>query len=220
MDDLLNCSQLDHVEWSYSSGMAILGSAVMYGATNNSIWKDRVNQLWTTSQQVFFTGTPKVMTEVACEQNNPVNCNTDQLSFKATYSRFLAATTKYVPELASSIMGYLATSATAAAAQCTGQPGGDSCGTLWYSGKWDGTTGVGQEMSALQVIQANLVKYARDPVTNGTGGTSIGNPSAGSSDANPTVVLAPITSGDRAGAGILTAIIIVATLGTVWWGLS
>lgn len=74
--------------------------------------------------------------QIACEANTPINCNTDQLSFKSTYSRFLAATTKYAPWLYDDIMTYLAASASAAAATCTGTPGGDSCSTLWYTGSW------------------------------------------------------------------------------------
>lgn len=110
----------------------------MYSITNDTKWSDRAQQLWNTSTQVFFTvNPPKVMTEVACESNTPVNCDTDQLSFKASFSRFLGASTKLMPSLYDQVMPYLAASANAAAAQCTGNPGGDSCGTLWFNnGKW------------------------------------------------------------------------------------
>ncbi|QIX01022.1 hypothetical protein AMS68_006539 [Peltaster fructicola] len=221
MDDLKNCTDWNHIEWTYSSGMALHGAAVMYAATNSTIWKDRVTAIWNTSSSVFFNSA-KVMTEVACESNSPVNCNTDQLSFKASYSRFLAQTASAIrPWLSDSINTYLAASASAAAAQCIGGTSGSDCGTLWFNnGKWDGTTGVGQEMSAMQVIQSNLVKYSKLAVTNTTGGTSQGNPSAGTQDANPQVVYAAITTGDKAGAGILTAIIIILTLSTVWYGLT
>lgn len=157
------------------------------------------------------------MSETACELNNPVNCDIDQLSFKSSFARFLAASTKLAPWLSDEIAPYLSASAVAAAKQCTGTPGTDSCGTVWLSGQWDGTSGLGQQMSALGVIQANLIKEARNPVSNGTGGTSVGDPSAGTEASTPIFSYAPLTTGDRAGAGILTALILVMTLGLVWF---
>lgn len=72
-------------------------------------------------------------------------------------------------------------------------------------------------MSALQVIQSNLIQSAGSPVGNNTGGTSPGNPAAGTIDANPVAQLAAITTADRAGAGVVTTIIIILTLGVVWY---
>lgn len=145
-------------------------------------------------------------------------------SFKAPYSRFLAASMKFAPFLYDQIQPYLATSAQAAAAQCNGGSDGITCGTVWTNnGVWDGTSGVGQQMSALEVIQANLISNATAPVTHNTGGISQGNASLGTGDGsasgNP-VVFAPITTGDRAGAGILTAVVIVGLLGGSWWIVS
>jgi len=73
-------------------------------------------------------------------------------------------------------------------------------------------------MSALEVIQSTLVDYVPGPVSNFTGGTSTGNNLAGTGgDKNPLAPPAPITTGDRAGAGILTALVIVSVLGCAWW---
>jgi mannan endo-1,6-alpha-mannosidase len=72
-------------------------------------------------------------------------------------------------------------------------------------------------MSALSVIQATLVNFAPTLLTNTTGGTSQGNPSAGTSlqdSADPLAVLPP-TNADRAGAGILTALLLVCTVAGV-----
>lgn len=153
--------------------------------------------------------------EVACEPNN--NCDVDQLSFKAYLSRWMAATTKVAPWTADQILPLLASSAQAAAQSCSGGNTGNVCGTKWTQAGWDGTYGVGQQMSALEVIQSNLIKKVSGPVSNSTGGTSKGNPAAGGGT-SPPAVKAPnaITTKDKAGAGILTAVVLIALLGGGW----
>jgi hypothetical protein len=69
-------------------------------------------------------------------------------------------------------------------------------------------------MSALEVIQSNLIKKVSGPVSNSTGGTSQGDPSAGTGPSSaPVNVPGAITTKDKAGAGILTAIVLIALLG-------
>jgi hypothetical protein len=159
----------------------------------------------------FANTPPSHRFEVACEPNN--NCNVDQLSFKAYLSRWMAATTKVAPWTADQILPLLASSAQAAAQSCSGGDTGNICGTKWTQPGWDGTFGVGQQMSALEVIQSNLIKQVSGPVSNSTGGTSKGNPSAGT---GTTVHVEPphaITTGDKAGAGVLTAVVLISLLG-------
>ena len=148
------------------------------------------------------------MTEVACERRN--NCNTDQHTFKAFFSRWLAATAKLVPSTHDTIMPLLKASAAAAAAQCSGGTDGVTCGQRWLDdGVWDGTYGVGQQMSALSVLGSSLVDDAAELVTNTTGGTSEGNPDAGSKSIGASGNTdKPVTAGDRAGAGILTVVVL------------
>lgn len=149
--------------------------------------------------------------ETACE--GPNTCNVDNFSFKAYLSRWMAASTKLAPFVYDLVMPQLKTSAIAAAAQCSGGNSKTLCGMKWTQGaNWDGTTGVGQQMGALSVIQANLVTQAVAPVTNKTGGTSVGNPLAGTGGTdvnNPAGLINQITSKDRAGAGILTTLALV-----------
>lgn len=168
---------------------------------------------------VFFSQqAPNVMYEVACE--GPGTCDTDNYSFKAYLARWMAATTKYAPFTYDIIMPKLRASAQAAAAQCTGGDNGQKCGMIWTNnGKWDGTQGVGQQMAALSVIQANLIQQAAIPVTNSTGGTSKGNPGAGggATGSNPVSPTSSIQTGDRAGAGILTTLVLIWLLGGIWW---
>jgi mannan endo-1,6-alpha-mannosidase len=153
------------------------------------------------------------MHEQACEDVD--TCNTDQLSFKAFTSRWLAATMQRAPFTVSTIQPLLKASAMAAAQQCSGP--NNECGFKWTRGAtWDGTTGVGQQMSALEVIQANLITQAKAIVTNSTGGTSIGNPSAGSGSAQSMVDLnteVPVTEAGKAAASMLTVAVVSSVIG-------
>lgn len=107
----------------------------------------------------------------------------------------------------------------AAAATCTGGDSGNSCGLRWTEGAFDGSTGVGEQMSALEVIQSNLINEVEGPVTENTGGTSQGNPNAGTtSDIGPgDLHREQVTTADKAGAGVLTVMLIFFVVGGVWW---
>jgi len=157
------------------------------------------------------------MVEIECEPTGV--CNNDEHSFKAYLARWMALTAQLAPFTASAITPLLQSSSTAAAGQCIGGNNGRMCGQQWYSTTWDGSSGVGQQMAALSVIGTNLLSPAMVPLTNSTGGTSASNPSAGSSstDTQPNVVEKPITTADKAGAGILTFLVIVAVIGGAWW---
>jgi mannan endo-1,6-alpha-mannosidase len=173
--------------------------------TNGSIlWQTRTQGLLSSGVNLYFTN--GVMHEQACEDTG--HCNTDQLSFKAYYSRWLAATTKSAPFTYNTIKPLLKTSAAAAAQQCSGNVFSNACGAKWTQGTtWDGTNGVGQQMSALEVIQGNLIEQAKVLVTNTTGGTSVGNSAAGSSSTSSMSELkgdVPVTTAGRVGAAFLT----------------
>lgn len=128
--------------------------------------------------------TNSTLTEVACAASNA--CNTDQLAFRAILARALAQTRSLITslpttavasnvssianitsaaqsqsaaaasDLHSQIDFILRTSAKGAAAQCSGGEDGLTCGNDWSRSEWDGTSGLGQELSALNVILANL----------------------------------------------------------------
>jgi mannan endo-1,6-alpha-mannosidase len=141
-------------------------------------------------------------------------------SFKAYLTRWLAATTKMAPYTYDLIMPKLAASAQAAALQCNGGDNGRMCGLSWSKGAaWDGTQGVGQQMAAMSVIFTNLLSLEsiQAPLTNATGGTSVGNPNAGAQSNPDPAAITPATTGDRAGAGIVTTIILVSATGMFGW---
>jgi len=74
------------------------------------------------------------------------------------------------------------------------------------------------QMSALSVIGANLMNSAIVPVTKDTGGTSKSDPNAGSdSSTNPVAKVGKITTSDKAGAAILTILVICGVIGGSLW---
>ncbi|KHO00219.1 Glycoside hydrolase, family 76 [Metarhizium album ARSEF 1941] len=214
-----NCT--DHVpyQFSYNAGGFILGAAAMYNYTEKPVWKERLDNLLSASK-VFFTGPDKnIMTEVACE---PVDrCNLDQQSFKAYLSRWFAAITKWAPHTYDFVMPYLRASAVAAAKQCVGGTNKRMCGLKWNQDKYDGSTGVGQQMAAMEVTLACLIKDSPAPVSNGNGGTSKGNPGLGGGDMGRDEPRPPdykrITAGDQAGAAILTTALLMALVFGLGW---
>jgi len=218
-DDTINCTQINHIQWTYNAGIYMLGAATMYNYTNGSpTWKTRLDGIINATSVFFQNG---IMYEMACETNG--KCDNDQMSFKAYLARWMAATTKVAPYTSDVIMPLLKTSAAAAALQCSGGPNGRMCGLMWTKqATWDGTTGVGQQMSALEVIQSNLIAQVQAPFTNSTGGTSQGNPNAGSSSVSSStqLVQTTTTTGDKVGAGFLTTLIVITIVGGAWWMLA
>ncbi|EMC94580.1 glycoside hydrolase family 76 protein [Baudoinia panamericana UAMH 10762] len=214
-DDNLNCSQLNHLQWTYNAGVFLLGASVMWNQTTGAEqanWEKRIRGIIAASVVFFENG---IMYEVACEPQG--NCDTDQLSFKAYLSRWMAASSKVAPFVIPLVSGWLQTSAAAAAASCSGGTDGVTCGTKWTVNAWDNTWGVGQQMSALEVVQGLLINGSAGPVSNLTGGISRGNPAAGTGgDGAPGAPTTAITTGDKAGAGILTAVVLVGLIGGAW----
>lgn len=147
-----------------------------------------------------------------------MTCTTDMLSFKGYDHRWMAQTTQLAPFTHDQIMTVLQTSTVAAINQCTGGTTGRQCGFEWSSGTFDGSVGAGQQMNALGAVMALLVDSgAAAPLTNSTGGTSAGNNNAGSSSDNFMGSSKPATTGDKAGASILTILVLLSVLGTFGW---
>lgn len=211
------CKGVVKMLWTYNAGMMLNAAAVMWNATGEQLWMDRTMGIWNSSQ-VFFTDT-KVLTEVACERRD--TCDFDQRSFKSYFIRFAAASTKWAPFLAEPMRPYFLATAQAAAKCCVPGDPGVICSHKWELGEYDGITGVGEQLCALQAMQSLLITDAGLPVTTDTGGTSKGDPTAGTSGSGDAAGGRPIPetigTSERAGAGVLTAFLIVGMLcGTYW----
>lgn len=142
-------------------------------------------------------------------------CNNNEVLFKGLLSTWFSYVALVVPSTYDLIMPKLQTAAVAAAKSCTGN-GNNTCGVQWYKSKWDGWTGMEEQISVSQVFSANLLPFTMTqgksvaPVTSTTGGNSTSNPNAGlvsttdlgGSDSKP------ITAGDKAGASILTVVLV------------
>ncbi|KAG0642451.1 glycoside hydrolase [Tuber brumale] len=206
-DSNLNCSELNHIQWSYNAGLFMAGAAYMYNYTNGEArWRTRLSGLLNATDVFFINNT---MAEVACESSD--TCDVDQRSFKAYTSRFMALTVKMAPWTADFIMPKLRTSAKAAARHCSFGEDKNTCGMIWTQEGWDNKYGVGEQMCALETIQNNLVDSVAPPVTADNGGTSMGNPGAGTGGdrAVSAPQTSPTTQKDRIGAGFLTAFVII-----------
>jgi mannan endo-1,6-alpha-mannosidase len=222
------CDNVHDAYFSYNYGTFIAGCAYLYDYSNgDQKWLDYLNG-FLKGADLFF---PEqygggIMSEIQCEQSD--TCNVDQASFKAYLTRWMSVAALLVPDVKDQILERLATSAVAAGGQCSGGDDGTTCGQRWYESVYDGSVGVGEQMSATSIFANALISQIGPlagngnsngnggpvaPLTAATGGNSKGDPSAGS---QPTVVLdpaltRPITTGDKAGAGILTTLLLGAT---------
>jgi mannan endo-1,6-alpha-mannosidase len=183
-------------------------------------WRARVAGLLNHTIDFFFPD--GIMVERACELPDRVQCNTDQHSFKGYMHRALATTAVVAPFTREQIVRVLRSSTEGAVSSCLAD---GTCGFRWNTGSYDGDNVVGpagQEMSALAALSTLLIdqqKVLNGPLTNTTGGTSQGDPSAGGTF-NALAPPKPITTADRAGAGILTAVVLATFLGgLVWMGM-
>ncbi|EER28519.1 Glycosyl hydrolase family 76 protein [Coccidioides posadasii C735 delta SOWgp] len=217
-DEKLNCSEVNRIQWTYNAGVYLLGAASMYNYTDGEqIWRERVQGI-IDGLRPFFPEQADIMVESSCEPHD--NCLTDQRSFKAFLSRWMAETTQLAPFTRELIMPKLRASAMAAAKACTGGNDGKSCGLKWSTGGFDGSVGIGEQMAALEVIQSNLIDSVDPPVTEKNGGTSKGNPGAGVSTGDAIGMQRGIKTADKAGAWITTMILIGVILGGFYFSVS
>ncbi|KAI1197207.1 glycoside hydrolase family 76 protein [Nemania serpens] len=217
------CVTISRPQWTYNAGIFLHGAAVMYNVTDgDGAWEQRTQGLARRTEEFFFNGTG-VPVEQPCEPFN--QCNIDQQSFKGYLMRWMAGTAQMAPFLFDTLMPLVRSSAAAAALQCSGSPAanqfrgdpGTACGFRWTEqARFDGLAGVGEQMSALSAIQYTLVKkaeVAKAPVTASSGGTSLGDVSAGASTASKIPMPPPITTAERVAAGFVTSAILLGVLG-------
>lgn len=147
-------------------------------------------------------------------------CNTDQKSFKAYLSRFLSTTREMAPYTAPRISERLRISAVAAAKHCSNLDDQNTCGLRWYSPEPTGNTswGLGQQLAALEVVQNIMMDHGAKTAVDKDRGTSKSDPNAGTKKKIELDLYdRPTTTGDRAGAGILTAFVVIAFSGMTYW---
>ncbi|KAI5865725.1 mannan endo-1,6-alpha-mannosidase [Durotheca rogersii] len=206
------CNDTNRAQFSYNAAMLLQGAAYLYNYTNGAEeWKVRIDGLIDRMIEVFFPG--GVAYEPSCEG---AKCNTDMKSFKGYMHRWMGNTMQLVPHTREKIYPVLKTSVANAVKQCSGGPNGRFCGFHWTTGVFDGEIGAGQQMNVLGALLSLLAPDSAPPLTNATGGTSRGDVNAGS-DEPVLPTFATVTVADRAGAGILTALLIAGSLSAFAW---
>lgn len=225
------CKDGANIPWTYNYGTYLMGAAYMYNyvstvlphpslisrtgtnprrfQTGDSKWLEATNGLLNITLQTFFLKeTGYVMEDVTCEPREI--CNNNEILFKGLLSTWLSYIALIVPSTYDLIMPKLQSSAVAAAKSCTGN-NNNTCGVQWYKSQWDGWTGMEEQISVSQVFSANLLPFVQGkavaPVTSRTGGNSTSNPNAGLENGNEDSPK-PITAGDKAGASILTLVLV------------
>lgn len=218
------CPPSDTNRWSYNAGIFLVGAAFMSNYTDDPKWLARTEGLLDAAEGHFFED--GILVERRCEREPVSFCNIDQRTFKGYLIRWMASTATVVPTLFDRIIDMIKPNAVAAAAACTGQIDGEwrgipntACGLKWTTGAFDGSWGVGENMNALSAVMYLMSdrpgQGPRTPVTNATGGTSRGDPNAGSE--SHSWEMPAITTADRAGAGILTSLMCLGVISGVFF---
>ena len=114
-------------------------------------------------------------------------------------------------------MAWIQASALGAAQSCSGGRDGHTCGLNWFYDGWDGKWGLGEQMSALEIMQNLLCLDRPAPYTAETGGSSVGNGAAGTETSATNLSPLAITAGSRAAAGIITAVIGLSIVACTIW---
>ncbi|MCJ1359903.1 MAG: hydrolase 76 protein [Icmadophila ericetorum] len=220
--DTTNCTTVDHDQWSYNIGMVMYGAAVLANYTDDPLWRTRTIGLLEWSVNFFspFPNATAIMYEAQCETNSV--CDDDQKSFKAYLARWMAASTQMVPDIQDAVDMLLRPSAQGAARGCSGGSDGVTCSTKWYLDGWDGTWGIGQQLSALEVVQGLLINNTDAPVV-------LPNVDIVPQTITSTVALSPVTSatavaishlpaaaGRRNSARASLALVVGITIATFW----
>ena len=209
-----DCSDVTKLRWSYNYGVLAAGCAYLYNYTEDDVWKTRSLEIIKVAINYFQQD--GIMSEYTCAQYD--RCNTDQRSFRSIYARCLGLAAVFIPEAEEYMLDYLKKSAQGAAQSCSGGSDGVTCGEDWHVDGWDEKFGLGEQMSALEVIMANVLPHHDVPLSVRTGASNQTDSEAGldTKDHENTNLL-DIQTKDKAGAGVLTAVVLAIVLGGGIW---
>lgn len=208
----------------------------------DALWS-RATVLFGNDNSSFFPGN-YILYEPSCmtADESIMRCSNDQRCFKGIMLSFLGYSMQVVPELKEKFWPYVQTSAQAASWSCSGGTDGHTCGLSWLHQGWDGQYGLGEQLCALSAFNTLLYDQYGGPykasdlpevytptkntsqIGGGNGSTEQGGGTVygwgGLAGVNSTDVTAKslnITQGDKAGAGVLTAFVIIFIVsGSVW----
>ncbi|EME83008.1 glycoside hydrolase family 76 protein [Pseudocercospora fijiensis CIRAD86] len=231
-DDTTNCSEVNHIQWTINAGQFL--DAYAYACNESSSctrWFNSIGAVALAELPVFTDD--DVLYEVACAPNN--NCNVDQLAFRAPLARALGNVRDMVNTTVVTLNGtsssstnktdYISTiidrSAQGALRQCAAATNNSQtavrCGSDWSSTEWDGTQGLGQVLSALEIMLAGIPRKrlnTMNSTVNGNGTSTSGNGS-GTGTGGGSATSSPAAPNE---AGSVVSASFVATLMTVCFG--
>ncbi|KKK15427.1 hypothetical protein AOCH_001148 [Aspergillus ochraceoroseus] len=193
-----DCTTKGNTQWTYNYGAFIMGAAYMYNYTEKARWKTAVDGLLNALFDGFFPEKygGNIIREL-CEPDE--SCNDNEILFRGLTTGWLGFTALLVPSTGMS---------------------NNTCGVRWYQSKWDGEVGMEEQIIATDVLSSVLIMEdgAEAPVTATTGGNSTSDPSSGTKDKSETkTTLRTITTGDKAGAAILTIVFAFSWAGMIAW---
>lgn len=127
----------------------------MFQTSGSSVWKSRLGGVLSRASTVFFAKDSNIMFESACE---PVKtCNEEIGIYRSVLARALGDVATFAPYQKASVTPAIQGSATAAAKHCNGNSDNDTfCNFSWLPSETVAFTGLDQQVSALQIVLANL----------------------------------------------------------------
>lgn len=190
-----DCKKPNQVQWSANLGRYMEGYAYLTNASTIREYQDYSASMVENALEVFAPEGNN-LSETACQARD--NCNVDQLAYRSILARALATTRAMDASTSDAITPVLQASALGAAAQCSGGKDGTTCGSDWASTKWDKSQGLGQDLSALEILLANIpekqVSTVNGTSTSGRPGTPTGSSTSASGSLSATP-LPPASSG-------------------------
>ncbi len=169
-----NCPVVNGAIWSYNYATMMMGTVYLYSATNDDSWADELGKFLSGVEHYMVNTTGgNVLYEYQCEQFG--SCNNDQRAFRAIVARVLGKIVQLAPntDYAQRAMTLINESAQGAAASCSGGSDGVTCGMNWGINGWDGLYGLGEEISALEIIQNTLIEQVDAPCKEDTCGAQV-----------------------------------------------
>lgn len=155
---------------------------------------------------VFFPeATSEILIEPECKRQD--FCDGNYHFYKGLTAQWLGSTMQVASFTVSKISSYVQKSAEGAARQCIDGKNGSVCGLDWTLPRWDGTQSAGQQLSALNIILANLALKVPSPFnTNSTiTRNSSATTSSSSNSASASSEIPSSTPSEKPSSGVLHA---------------
>ncbi|KAG0675841.1 hypothetical protein C6P40_001508 [Pichia californica] len=169
-----SCPVINGAIWSYNYALMTMGTSYLYSATGNDYWSNELDKFLSGIEHYFINpNSTDILYEYQCSVWG--TCNNDQRAFRAIVANSLGNVAQLVPEYKDRVLKIINASAKGAAASCSGGSDGVTCGKDWSTGSWDGLYGLGEQISALEIIQNTVITDLELPCTDKSCGVEFDN---------------------------------------------